>query len=142
MQQDLQGAALHDLVRSQVGHYADADGTQIEIEGAPLMVPPLSVQHIGMALHELASNAAKYGALSTAQGHVRVAWDVSTDGKGGRVCRLSWSETGGPPVPRPSRSGFGRVVIERTVAHALNGKVDLDYAADGVRWAITFPLPA
>jgi two-component sensor histidine kinase len=142
VQQDWQGAALHDLVRSQVGHYSDADGSQIEIEGAPLMMPPLSAQHIGMALHELASNAVKYGALSTPQGRVRVAWDVTPDGEGGRVCRLSWSESDGPPVLQPSRGGFGRVVLERTVAHALNGKVDLNYAEDGVRWAITFPLAA
>jgi len=142
VQENWQGAALHDLVRSQLGHYSDRVGAQIEIEGPPLIVPPAAAQHIGMALHELATNAAKYGALSVPRGRVRIAWAVVVDADGGRSCELSWSESGGPQVTRPARSGFGRIVIERTVARALDGKVSLGYAPGGVRWAITFQVPS
>lgn len=140
VRENWQGVTLGDLVRSQLGHYSDLVGSHIQIEGGPLMVPPLAAQHIGMALHELATNAAKYGALSTAEGHVHIAWHVTANTNGTRECHLSWSESGGPPVKRPSQRGFGRVVIERTVARALDGKVNLDYAPDGVCWTLSFPL--
>jgi two-component sensor histidine kinase len=93
-----------------------------------------------MALHELATNAAKYGALSTPTGKVHISWHVAPASDGTPMCHVTWEESGGPPVERPARRGFGRVVIERTVARALNGEVRVDYASSGLRWMLEFPL--
>src|SRR6185312_722503 len=140
VREDWQGAAMRELVRSQLGHYTDRGGSQIELTGEPLQIRPDAAQHIGMALHELATNAAKYGALSIPTGKVHVSWTVRTSPDGKSICHLSWEETGGPPVERPSRRGFGRVVIERTVARALGGEVCIDYAETGLRWMLRFPV--
>jgi len=139
VREDWQGASMRELVRSQLGHYGDRVDSQIELSGEPLQIRPDAAQHIGMALHELATNAAKYGALSMQGGKVHISWHVSPAADGTPMCHLSWRESGGPPVERPSRRGFGRVVIERTVARALNGEVRIDYAASGLRWTLEFP---
>jgi PAS domain S-box-containing protein len=140
VREDWQGASMRELVRSQLGHYSDLVDSQIELSGGPLQIPPDAAQHIGMALHELATNAAKYGALSVPTGKVHIAWNLSPAADGTPVCHLSWEEHGGPPVERPGRRGFGRVVIERTVARALRGEVRVDYAPSGVRWTLEFPM--
>jgi PAS domain S-box-containing protein len=139
VQEDWQGASMRELVRSQLGHYTDRVGSQIALTGEPLQIPPDAAQHIGMAMHELATNAAKYGALSTPAGTVEISWHLTPGADGIPMCNLSWVESGGPPVERPSRRGFGRVVIERTVARALHGNVQIDYAPDGLRWTLEFP---
>jgi PAS domain S-box-containing protein len=139
VQDDWQGASMRELVRSQLGHYGDRVDSQIELSGEPLQIRPDAAQHIGMALHELATNAAKYGALSTPDGKVRISWHMSSAQNGTEMCHLSWEESGGPPVERPSRRGFGRVVIERTVARALRGEVRIEYALSGLRWTLEFP---
>jgi PAS domain S-box-containing protein len=139
VREDWQGASMRELVRSQLGHYFDRADSRIELTGEPLQVGPDAAQHIGMAMHELATNAAKYGALSVPDGKVQISWLVSPAPDGTPMCRLSWEEMGGPPVERPSRRGFGRVVIERTVARALNGDVQIDYAVAGLRWTLEFP---
>jgi PAS domain S-box-containing protein len=135
-----EGSSMPEIVRSQLGHYSDLIGTQIELQGGPLRVRPDAAQHIGMALHELATNAAKYGALSSESGKVVIRWSVEPEAANGPRCRLSWQESGGPPVERPTRRGFGSVVIERTVAAALEGTVTLEYAASGLSWLLDFPL--
>jgi PAS domain S-box-containing protein len=139
VQEDWRGASMRDLVRSQLGHYGDRTDSQIELSGEPLKIKPDAAQHIGMALHELATNATKYGALSSPAGKVHISWRVSAAPDGTPICRLAWEETGGPPAERPSRRGFGRVVIERTVARAVNGEVHIDYAPTGLRWTLDFP---
>jgi PAS domain S-box-containing protein len=139
VQEDWQGASMRELVRSQLGHYSDREDPQIELSGGPMQIPPDAAQHIGMALHELATNAAKYGALSTPGGKVQISWQTSPATDATPMCQLTWEESGGPPVERPSRRGFGRVVLERTVARALQGEVSIDYAATGLRWSLEFP---
>jgi PAS domain S-box-containing protein len=139
VREDWQGASMRELVQSQLGHYSDRLESRIELSGEPLRIRPDAAQHIGMALHELATNAAKYGALSTPEGKVRIAWHRSQASDGTPMCHLTWEETGGPPVQRPARRGFGRVVIERTVARAVRGEVIVDYAASGLRWTLEFP---
>jgi PAS domain S-box-containing protein len=142
VREDWQGASMRELVRSQLGHYIDRADQRIELIGEPLRIRPDAAQHIGMAMHELATNAAKYGALSTPDGKVRISWSISPAPDSTPMCHLSWVECGGPPVERPSRRGFGRVVIERTVARALSGDVRIDYAPAGLRWTLEFPHPA
>jgi two-component sensor histidine kinase len=93
-----------------------------------------------MALHELATNAAKYSALSVPVGRVHVHWQVEHDTQGAPTCRISWRESGGPPVVPPSRRGFGQVVIERAVARSVGGAVTLLYNPTGVEWMLVFPL--
>jgi len=133
------GASMRELVRSQLGHYSDLEGSQIELEGDTVTVGPDAAQHIGMALHELATNAAKYGALSSPEGKVRIHWKLVPDGNGGLRCHLAWQETDGPTVAPPKRRGFGHVVTKRTVAQALDGTVTLAFAPTGVCWSLDFP---
>jgi PAS domain S-box-containing protein len=139
VQQDWKGASLRELVRSQLGHYIDLAGSQIELEGELLHIQPDAAQHIGMAMHELATNAAKFGALSVPEGRVKVSWHLGGGPDGALLCHIGWVESGGPPVTRPARRGFGRVVSERTVARAVEGTVKVDYAPSGLRWTLTFP---
>jgi two-component sensor histidine kinase/CHASE3 domain sensor protein len=134
------GARVHELIRSQLGHYVDLIGRQVFLDGPELFLPVQAAQNIGLALHELATNAAKYGALSTAQGRVDIVWSVAPDAQGRMTADLDWRESGGPPVVAPTRRGFGRTIIERTVSRAVAGEVTIDYLPEGVRWRLRFPL--
>jgi two-component sensor histidine kinase len=139
VQNEWRGVDLHALVRSQLAHFRDSFGSRIRIEGAPLVVMPSASQAIGMALHELATNAGKYGALSTDHGLTRIAFGVAqVDGEA--RFRMSWRESGGPSVVTPKRHGFGHMVIVQMVKHALGGQVTLDYAPAGVEWSVDAPL--
>jgi two-component sensor histidine kinase len=104
-----------------------------------MRIQPDAAQHIAMAMHELATNAAKFGALSVPGGKVHISWNQQPGPDGETLCHISWVESGGPPVERPSRRGFGRVVSERTVARAVQGDVTVDYASSGLRWTLVFP---
>jgi PAS domain S-box-containing protein len=140
VQEDWSGASLRALVRSQLGHFADITDSQTEITGPPLHLQPDAAQHIGMALHELAANAARYGALSVPGGRVVIAWRLLPgSGEAGEKVELSWHEVGGPPVAPPTRRGFGRLVIERTVARGVQGEVKAEYLPEGLHWTLTFP---
>ncbi|MGH6865578.1 MAG: hypothetical protein ACREDO_05280 [Methyloceanibacter sp.] len=90
-----------------------------------------------MAVHELATNAAKYGALSSERGRVSVIWNVDPQGK---TLHINWVESDGPPVAAPNKSGFGRLLLERALAADLKGDVKLDFAGAGLRCAIDLPL--
>ncbi len=137
---DWRGTTMDQLVRSQLGRFAVAQETQIDISGPLVRVPPDATQNIGMALHELATNAARYGALSVRSGRVRIHWQVETDQDGAPACRIWWEESGGPEVRAPDKKGFGQIVIERTVARAVGGQVTLEYDPLGIRWMLVFPL--
>jgi two-component sensor histidine kinase/CHASE3 domain sensor protein len=137
---DWQGATIEDLVWSQLSHHIDHGRSQITAHGPILRMPPDATQNLGMALHELATNAAKYGALSVPTGRVEITWSVVPREDGGRDCAIRWQESGGPPVTPPARRGFGQVVIERSVARVLGGVVALSYEPAGLDWSLTFPL--
>jgi two-component sensor histidine kinase/CHASE3 domain sensor protein len=137
---DWHGATLEDLVWSQLAHHVDHDRLQISVSGPRVRVPPDATQNLGMALHELATNAAKYGALSVPGGHVDITWHVQHCAETGQECMICWQESGGPEVAPPARRGFGQVVIERSVARVLGGVVELSYKPSGVEWRLTFPL--
>jgi hypothetical protein len=93
-----------------------------------------SAQAIGLALHELATNAGKYGALSTDRGRVDVRWRTV-----GEIFTMSWTERDGPPVSAPKRRGFGTIVMETMTERSVDGSVDIDYAPQGVTWRLTCP---
>jgi two-component sensor histidine kinase len=129
------GASLHDLVAAQMRPFGETNAGRIDAAGPPIIMKPDAVQHLGLALHELATNASKHGALSGAQGEVLIRWQV--DEAEDKV-RIHWCEKGGPPVMPPQRRGFGHVVIEQIVPRALNGSGTLDFAPAGVNWTFEF----
>jgi PAS domain S-box-containing protein len=128
------GVEIADLVRAQLAHFADLIGSRIAMHGPKLRLNPASAQAIGLALHELATNAGKYGALSTDAGHVDVSW-----GSDGGTLTMSWTEREPPPVSAPQRRGFGTIVMETMAERSVDGKVDLDYAPSGLTWRLTCP---
>jgi PAS domain S-box-containing protein len=128
------GVDVEDLVRAQLAHFVDLIGSRIALQGAELRLNPASAQAIGLALHELATNAGKYGALSTDRGQVDISWGIEGD-----VFMMSWIECEGPLVSPPERRGFGTVVMEAMVARSLDGTVDLDFPSSGVTWRLTCP---
>lgn len=97
---------------------------------------------LGLALHELATNAAKYGALSRDTGRVSVTWRTVRGESGGEILLLDWRETGGPPVAEPTRRGFGTRLISGGIGRELDGEVVMDFDPAGLRCAIRVPLPA
>lgn len=124
---------LDDLVRSQIAHFGEAYDTRIAIQGPPLCVSASASQTIGMALHELATNAAKYGALSTAAGLVEINWALTEKG-GDLLFSLSWTEKHGPRVVEPAHRGFGSTVIVDVVRRTFKADVFLDYVSAGLVW--------
>jgi PAS domain S-box-containing protein len=130
-----QGVDIEDLVRAQLAHFADLFGFRIAVHGPRLRLNPASAQAIGLALHELATNAGKYGALSTNKGRVAIGWGT-TDGD---TFTMSWTEREGPPVSTPKRCGFGTIVIEAMAERTVGGTVELDCAPSGVTWRLTCP---
>jgi PAS domain S-box-containing protein len=133
------GAEMAELVRVQLAPFADDLSTRVAVEGPELEVRPDAVQSITLALHELATNAAKYGALSVPDGRVAVAWELDGTASSESRFRMSWHETNGPPVVPPERKGFGHTVISEMVAASLQGEVTLEYAREGLSWAIEAP---
>jgi PAS domain S-box-containing protein len=123
---------VKDLVQIQLGHFADLIGTRINFDGPKLPLNAAAAQAIGLALHELATNAGKYGALSTDAGRVDVSWQLEDD-----TFMMGWTERGGPPARPPERRGFGSTVIESMVKQSLGGAVQLDYAPSGLEWHLT-----
>jgi two-component system CheB/CheR fusion protein len=111
----------------------------IEIEGEPVPLAPHQGLGLSLVMHELGTNAAKYGALSPSDGRVRVSWQVE-QGDDGRRVRLLWEERGGPRVQPPTNKSFGTRLIERACTHELEGEVELDYAPSGLRCELVFPL--
>jgi two-component system, chemotaxis family, CheB/CheR fusion protein len=137
-QRNWEGALLRDLVLQELSPYRGDQARRVAIDGQDVQLPPNMALALSLALHELTTNAMKYGALSVATGRIDVGWEVS-DGDQRRL-RLHWVESGGPPVAKPSRRGLGSRLIERNLAHQLNGEARLDFDASGVRCTIDVPL--
>lgn len=132
---DWQSINLTELIVSQLMPLGATMFEKIEIAGPPLQLAPAASQAIGLALHELGTNAIKYGALS-ADGNVKIVWDVV----GGDTLCLRWTESGGPVVVAPERNGFGSLLIAELTEMSLEGKVILDFDPGGLRWVLTAPL--
>lgn len=136
--QGWRGAPLADLVRLQLAPFVEADSARLDIEGPGVIVTAQAAQALGLAFHELATNAVKYGALSAKAGKVKVAWRFDDD-DAQRPLRLAWVEESGPAVAAPSRKGFGHVVLEHIVASSVDGQVTMDFAPNGLRWTVVIP---
>jgi PAS domain S-box-containing protein len=128
------GAPLEALVRSQLAHFEDLIGSRIEVNGPSLLISARAAQTLGMALHELATNAGKYGALSDAAGGIRIEWCLTGGEAQDAQFELIWTEYGGPPVAHPVQAGFGTVLIEAVPGAELDADVTLTYAPEGFRW--------
>lgn len=129
----LTAASASDLIRTAVAPFDDADHSRFALTGPDFSLSDKAATALAMALHELSTNAAKYGALSTPEGRVDIRW--SLDGTG-QTFTIDWVETGGPPVTAPASSGFGSTMIRSVLALQIAGTVDIDYLPEGVRCRI------
>ncbi len=133
-----QGVDAGDLLRSQLDHFTKLIGTRVILDGPPVQLKPTAAQAIGMAVHELATNAGKYGSLSNTAGSVRIVWEIVAT-KARPLFQMRWSEHGGPPAITPQRIGYGHRVMTEMVEYTLGANVSLDFAPSGVVWQLTAP---
>ena len=130
------GIALETVVLDQLAPYRARGDHTLRVSGPPVALRPKGALTLGMALHELATNAAKYGALSANGGAIEVVWQLRPDGQ----LLIHWTEGGGPPVVPPQSSGFGQLLLERALVAELNGDVNLNFTRSGLVCAISVPL--
>jgi len=135
-------AGLFDVVKDALEPFGvtGSRAERIVIKGANIRIPPQLTLAFGIAFHELATNAVKYGSLSNGVGSILIAWTVEPSPKGNQLV-LKWQERNGPFVTPPARKGFGSRVLENGLAHELEGDVRLDYPIDGMVCKISFPVP-
>jgi PAS domain S-box-containing protein len=135
-----QNVPLAELVRSQLAPFGDLLESRIAVRGPALRIKAAAAQVIGMALHELATNAGKYGALSTDTGYVEIAWRLKpAAGAGGPRFTMEWAENSGPTVVSPTRRGFGWTVLCGLTKESLGAEVTLEYPPSGVVWRLECP---
>jgi PAS domain S-box-containing protein len=134
-----QGARLHDLIEGEFAAYVGADADALALSGDDLLLSPRAAQTLSLVFHELTTNAAKYGALSVPHGRVTIRSSIERAPTGDSLL-LTWTESGGPEVAAPERSGFGTVVIQRSIGHDLDGSATIEFERDGLRCDIRVPL--
>jgi PAS domain S-box-containing protein len=134
------GADLHSIVDQALTPYGHDSGRRFQVDGPPVRLSPQQAVAMALALHELATNALKYGALTRPEGTIDVTWNLAQDGLGGRHVTLLWQENGGPPVTPPTHMGFGTRLIARTFGRESGGRATVDYPAHGARCVIEVPL--
>lgn len=139
LRDEIDGAAIGDIVDKVLAPFTDRDGRRITASGPAIHLTPEVTLALSMALHELATNAVKYGALSTGAGRVVIVWAL-IGAHVGRRFTFSWIEEGGPPVVQPTRTGFGTRMIERVLSRHVRGTATIRYLAEGVRFAIEAPI--
>ena len=136
---DWAGVAIDDLVTALLAQHGTARSKLISINGPKVMLSPEAAQNLGLAIHELAFNAARHGALSSPTGRLSVSWSME-EGPEGDMLDIVWVEAGGPVVKGPRRRGFGTMVIERNLARALRAEVDLKFGEAGLCAEIKLPM--
>lgn len=138
VQNEWGGVQIQALVRAQLSHFKDLIGDRITLAGDEVRISPSAVQTIGMAIHELATNASKYGALSNDRGRITIGWQ-HINGIGSDRFVMTWTESDGPPVVSPKRLGFGSTLTGKVVKMSLSGEVAADYAPSGFSWRLDCP---
>ncbi len=126
------------LTAAELGPFSNLLDTRIVIEGSPITINADATKALGMVIHELVTNAAKYGALSIDRGRIHISWHIG-DAAEGQLFSMEWIETLGPKVAEPVRRGFGSFVTSKMVETLLGGNVALTYATGGLRWKFTCP---
>lgn len=133
-----EGADLRRLVEEELLAFSLGDEARVAIHGPSVALAPAAAQSVAMALHELATNAAKYGALSAPRGRVEVSWDRADDG----ALTIGWRETGGPQVRKPQRKGLGTTLLSRALSGPIRGGSTLDWRPEGLVCELTLPAAA
>ena len=128
-------APLRDLIEVEAQAWVEAHDVRLELSGPPVMIEARAYQSLALVLHELITNAAKYGALSVMEGRLSVAWKLNKTGD----LVLTWTERNGPPVRAPERRGFGSIVVEQSIPFELQGEARVVYDSAGV--SATFKIP-
>jgi two-component system, chemotaxis family, CheB/CheR fusion protein len=139
IEEDWKGASLDKLIEVQLAPFVGTDTMRIETVGPEVKLAAGAVQILGLALHELATNASKYGALSAPGGRVVLSWSFDEGNGAPDSFRMEWREQGGPPVKPSARKGFGRFVTDQMVTRALNATVKTDFGSEGLRWTLQMP---
>jgi two-component sensor histidine kinase len=132
------GVLLNEILEAELAPYRVCDEARCRFEGPEVELFPSAALTLALTFHELATNAAKYGALSQPQGRLHVSWRVVADGVGD-ILSITWREEGGPPVSEPTRRGFGSRLIQQSM-NALGGSAEIDYASEGLRCEIRMLL--
>jgi PAS domain S-box-containing protein len=132
------GVSIDQLVQSQLAHHIEKHADRVAIEGPDIALKPEAAQNLGLALHELAINAEKFGALSVPTGRISVTWDRRETPEGTAI-ELDWREQMGPKVKARRKKGFGSLVIEHNLARALDATVELAFEPDGLRCSVLIP---
>jgi PAS domain S-box-containing protein len=138
---DSRAATFADILRNELDAFDDGSGARIALAGPEVAVPSRLAMSLGMAIHELTTNAAKYGALSVYGGKLNVAWTVVIEATR-RTLNIDWVESGGPPVTAPARHGFGSRLLEFVLPGQIQAKTQIEYRPEGVRVRCMVPLPA
>jgi PAS domain S-box-containing protein len=134
-------ADLHELAKQELAPYRRNNDERVLIEGPAVDLPPRYAINLGLVLHELVTNAAKYGALSMPSGHVKLTWTIVRHPDRPAQLRLHWSESGGPPVEKPKHQGFGSRLIRRSIEGELAGYIVINFAPAGMSYDVSVPLP-
>ncbi|MDQ3920810.1 MAG: PAS domain-containing protein [Actinomycetota bacterium] len=134
-----ESASLHELLKAELAPYQSDDVPKLVLNGPDARVAPRAALALGMMIHELATNAVKYGALSVATGRIEVSSGTEVDSDGQEALRLEWQERGGPPVKPPARRGFGSLLVERSISHELHGRAEVCFEPAGLRYSIVIP---
>lgn len=130
-----EGASIEALVSAQLKPFMDDPASRVDAAGPPIMLNPDAAQNISLALHELATNAMKYGALSSPDGQIVIRWDID-DLQTPKKFRFSWQERGGPVVEPPTHEGFGHKLLTHIASETPDTKIRLAFAPDGFAWSI------
>jgi len=128
--------SIEAVIKAEMQHFIDADGGSLIVEGPPVELAPNDALSFGLAIHELGTNAAQYGALSVADGTVTVRWTLAMTG----LATVEWIESGGPPVSKTGKRGFGLQLVEKITAHELKHRVELEFLPEGVHCTMGVPV--
>ncbi|CAO4144711.1 HWE histidine kinase domain-containing protein [Methylorubrum aminovorans] len=135
----VQAASFEGLLQAELAPYGE--GGRIALKGPRVVLPSELAVPVGMALHELTTNALRHGSLADPNGRLQVTWRIE-EGASGRGLRWDWNEHDGPPVGHPTREGFGHRLLNKVLAPQTGAEVAVDFASDGLRVSVRMPLPA
>ena len=139
VEEDWKGTGLKRLAHRTLAPYFETDSDRITIDGPSVLLSPQAGTAMALILHELATNATKYGALSTPEGKLALRWRFGVGEESGSV-RVDWTETCAHKIEQPTHTGFGSRLIKTSVSHDLHGSAKLDYRTTGLHCEITLPL--
>ncbi len=128
---------LRDVIRAQLAPHPGGEGANVTLRGPPVLLKPRAVPYLSTVFNELATNAAKYGALSVPEGHIEISWVIDGEPPGG--LRLTWVERGGPKIAALPRRGFGTELIEKGIPFELQGEANLEIVGGGLQCRISVP---